>query len=74
MMSERKILFLNWNAYEYEYVYRDFTRIRERKASTRILFVHRKDVVTDLEKCCMMIQLIQLLHSQARRAPGCFHS
>ena len=26
MMSEQKILFLNWNAYEYKYVYRDFTK------------------------------------------------
>ena len=49
-------------------------RIRERKASTRTPFVHRKDVVTDLEKCCITIQSIQPFHSQARRAPGCSHS
>ena len=33
----------------------DFTKMRKRKASTRTPFVvkQRKDMVTDLEKCCM---------------------
>ena len=51
-------------------------RMRKKKASTRTPFVvkQRKDTMTDLEKCCMTTQLIQPLHSQARRPLGRYHS
>jgi len=56
-------------------VYGDFTKGEKEKASTRTPFVveQRKDVMTDLEKCCMTTELIQPLHSQVRTPLGRFH-
>ena len=49
------------------------TSQRTRK-STRTLFVvkQRKEMVADLEKCCMTTQSIQPLHSQSEETSGAF--
>ena len=51
-------------------------REREKPVPGHHAFVvkQRKEMVTDLEKCCTPTDSIQPLHSQARRPLGHFHS
>ena len=49
----------------YKHVYGEFTKDEKENASTKTPFVvkHRKDMVTDLEKCCMT-NVVNLATSQ----------
>ena len=58
------------------HVYGDFINNVEEKSQHKMPFVvkQKEDMMTDHEKSCMTMYLIQLLHSHVRRPPGHFHS